>query len=242
MADYPHMSMVQRVSQNMAQAQVQRMSQAQIMSLNMLAMSSADLRNEIYSFAEKHPALEIVRDSLESGVSSSHQQLSNSLRFSDNTHYGSSSASALEASDNFQSALESNADDRESLSDHLEHQLNSMNLSADEKELCLKLIYNLDKKGFHILSPLSFLKTDNPIHTEDFLNHCLCLVQNLDPVGCCTGNYRESLFVQAKISGKASSTSLFFLESSEHFEFLNPPQITKIQKKIYEIIYGKGVI
>ena len=55
----------------MAQVQSQKMSQTQIMSLNLLAMSSAELRREIYEFAEKHPALEITRDSLESGVSSS---------------------------------------------------------------------------------------------------------------------------------------------------------------------------
>lgn len=236
MADFPHMSMQQRVSQNMAQAQVQKMSQTQIMSLNMLAMSSAELRNEIYDFAEKHPALEITRDSLESGVSSSREHISNTSRFSDNTHYGSVSSSGVEASDNFQSALESNADEREPLTDHLEHQLNAMHISEEEKSLCLKLIYNLDQKGFHVLAPVSFLNAENPLHTEEFLNKCLCLVQNLDPVGCCTNNFRESLFVQAKISGKASDLSLFLLESAEHFDFLNPPQPQKILKKVSDYL------
>lgn len=202
------------------------------MSLNLLSMSSTELRNEIYSFAEKHPALEIVRDSLESGVSSSRTQIANNSRFSDNTHYGTSSSSGSAASDNFQAALESNADDREPLTDHLLHQLNSMHISDDEKSLCEKLIYNLDEKGFHVLAPVSFLNAENPLHTEDFLNHCLCLVQNLDPIGCCTNNFRESLFVQAKISGNASNLALFLLESGEHFDFLNPPQIPKIQKKL----------
>ena len=236
MPDFPQMSMQQRVSQNMAQVQSQKMSQTQIMSLNLLAMSSSDLRTEIYAQAAKNPALEIKSDSLESGVSSSRSEIAPSSRFSDNTRYGSSSASGEQASDNFQAALESNADEREPLTDHLLHQLNAMHLSDDEKSLCTKLIYNLDEKGFHILAPVSFLSAENPLHTEEFLNKCLCLVQHLDPVGTCTNNYRESLFVQAKISGIASDLALFFLETNEHFDFLNPPQIQKIQKKLTDYL------
>ncbi len=206
------------------------------MSLNLLSMSSADLRNEIYSFAEKHPALEIKSDSLESGVASSHTQIANNSRFSDNTHYGTASANGSAASDNFQAALESNADEREPLTDHLLHQLNSMNLSEDEKSLCEKLIYNLDEKGFHILAPISFLKPDEPNQTGAFLKKCLSIVQNLDPAGCCTNNFLESLSVQAKISGLAPNLALFLLESQEHFAFLNPPQPQKIQKKITDYI------
>ena len=166
MADFPQMSFQQRTSQTMSQAQVQKMSQTQIMSLNLLAMSSADLRKEIYAKAGKNPALEIVRDSMESGVSSSRREVSASSRFSDNTRYGSVSASGSAASDNFQAALESTSDEREPLTDHLEHQLNAMNISEEEKALCLKLIYNLDEKGFHILSPISFLNAENPLHTQ----------------------------------------------------------------------------
>ena len=129
MADFPNMRMQQKISQTMSQSQVQKMSQTQIMSLNMLAMSGMDLRNEIYSYAAKNPALEIKSDSLESGVSSSKNEISNTLRFSDNTRYGTSTASSQAASDNFQAALESQSDERESLCDHLEHQLNAMNIS-----------------------------------------------------------------------------------------------------------------
>ncbi|MBR1721202.1 MAG: RNA polymerase factor sigma-54 [Treponema sp.] len=236
MSDFPQMSFQQRTSQTMSQAQVQKMSQTQIMSLNLLAMSSADLRNEIYAQAGKNPALEIVRDSMESGVSSSRTEVSAFSRFSDTTRYGQSSASGNAASDNFQAALESTSDERETLSDHLEHQLNAMNISEEEKALCLKLIYNLDEKGFHILAPISFLNPENPLHTQDFLDKCLCLVQNLDPVGTCANNYRESLFVQAKISRNASDLALFILATNEHFDFLNPPQIPKIQKKLADYL------
>ena len=224
--------MLPRISQSMAQTQQQRMSQAQIMSLKMLSMSGAEVRDEIYSYAEKNPALEIKSDYLENGVSSSKAEISNNMRFSDNTRYGNASASGEMASNNFQAALESNADEREPLSDHLLHQLNSMNLPEEEKSLCQKLIYNLDENGFHILAPISFLNPENPLHTNEFLKNCLFIVQNLDPVGTCTDNYIESLFVQAKISKKASELTLFLLKSHAHFEFLNPPQIQKIQKKI----------
>ena len=223
----------------MAQTQSQKMSQTQIMSLNILAMSSADLRTEIYSQIAKNPALELKSDSLESGISSSHTTVSNFSKFSDNTHYARTSSSGELASDNFQAALESNADTRESLSDHLLHQLYSLKLTDEERFLCEKLIYNLDEKGFHILAPISFLNPENPLHTDEFLSRCLHIVQNFDPVGTCTDNFRQSLFVQAKISGKASRLTLFLLEANDHFEFLNPPQIQKIQKKLSEFYAGR---
>lgn len=236
MPDFPQMSMQQRVSQTMSQAQVQKMSQAQIMSLNLLAMSSAELRDEIYAHAEKNPALEIARDPLESGVSSSRTEIPAPSRFSDNTRFGSVSAGGAAASDSFQAALESNADERETLSDHLLHQLNAMNIPDDEKSLCTKLIYNLDDKGFHILAPVSLLDAQNPRHNEDFLSRCIALVQHLDPAGTCTLNFRESLLVQARISGSAGRLSLFLLENDAHFDFLNPPQIPRIQKKLADYL------
>ena len=75
-----------KLSARAVQVQQQRMSQQQIMSLNVLAMPSLDLRDEIYTQAAKNPALEIVRDSLETGAKTAREGRS---RFSDNTRYGS---------------------------------------------------------------------------------------------------------------------------------------------------------
>ena len=228
--------LAQRTSQNQKMAQTQKMSQTQIMSLKLLNMSSGELRNEIYEKAAKNPALVVTEDRFQDGDAEAanerrNSNQSSSQRFSDSTFIGKSTAAGIQASDNFQAALENNEDFREPLADHLEHQLNSMNLSKGEQNLCRKLIYNLDKNGFNILAPEALIDKNAPKseQTPEFLLKCKNIVQNLDPVGTCTNNFEESLFVQAKINGNASACTLFLLN---HFEYLNPPQTAKIKKKI----------
>lgn len=227
----PSLRMAQKTSQNQKMAQTQKMSQTQIMSLKLLNMSSGELRNEIYEKAAKNPALVVTEDRFQDGDAKAANEKQGKNRFSDSTFIGKATASGIQASDNFQAALENNEDFREPLADHLEHQINSMNLSAGEQNLCKKLIYNLDKNGFNILAPEALINKDAPKseQTPEFLSKCKNLVQNLDPVGTCTNNFEESLFVQAKIKGNASACTLFLLN---HFEYLNPPQTAKIKKKI----------
>ncbi|MDY2843785.1 MAG: hypothetical protein SOT81_07335 [Treponema sp.] len=231
----PSLRLAQRTSQNQKMAQTQKMSQTQIMSLKLLNMSSGELRNEIYEKAAKNPALVVTEDKFQDGDAEASNERQNSNlsknHFSDSTFIGKATASGIQASDNFQAALENNEDFREPLADHLEHQLNSMNLSKGEQNLCKKLIYNLDKNGFNILAPEALIDKNAPKseQTPEFLLKCKNIVQNLDPVGTCTNNFEESLFVQAKIKGNASACTLFLLN---HFEYLNPPQTAKIKKKI----------
>lgn len=232
MADFSSglsMNLSQRVSQNMAQAQVQKMSQTQIMSLKLLNMSTSELRNAIYEKAAKNPALVVTEDRFQDGEKDVNPNTR--TMFSDNTHYGRASLAQVQASDNFQAALENKEDFREPLADHLLHQLNSMNLSSGEKNLCEKLIYNLDGNGFNVLAPESLVDKNAPAseQTPEFLEKCKWIVQNLDPAGTCANNFEESLLVQAKINGNASKCTLFLLN---HFDFLNPPQVQKIKKKI----------
>lgn len=225
------MQLSQRISQVQAQVQTQKMSQTQIMSLKLLNMSTQELRSAIYEKAAKNPALVVTADSFQDGEKNAKVSVQNENRFSDNTYYGKATAAGIQASDNFQAALENREDFREPLSDHLLHQLNSMNLSDSEKNLCEKLIYNLDKNGFNTLAPESLVGKNAPEDEKspEFLEKCKWIVQNLDPVGTCTNNFEESLLVQAKIKGNASKCTIFLLN---HFDFLNPPQTAKIKKKI----------
>lgn len=209
--------------QRASQIQTQRLNQQQIQSLKILAMSSQDLAKEIYSAVEKNPALEIVSDPL----SDSSFKLKKSF---DNTRVGKTSASGAEKSDAFQEALESKADTRESLQEHLLLQFNVMSLSSDEIDLGRRLIENLDKNGFHILAPISLLDSKRPHQNKKMLESVMQKIQNLDPVGVCCTNTEESLFIQAKSKLNAPFALLFILDG--HFDFLNPPIISKIASKI----------
>ena len=216
--------LTQSLSQSQRQVQVQKMSQKQIMSLNVLSMSDMELRNEAYNMAGRNPALVIVSDAYTSDIK---KAVLNS-RFSDNTRYSTVSESGQLASDNFQSALESCSDTRETLRTHLMEQCNIAKLTPDQKRICTALIDNLDSKGWHILSPYSLLKNDSD--TNELLEECISIVQHFDPVGTCCKNYEESLLVQARVNGDAPECALFILDG--HFDFLNPPLPQKIIKKI----------
>lgn len=224
-----------KLSARALQVQQQRMSQQQIMSLKLLAMGSLDLRDEVYKKAAENPALEITGDSLEQGAKNVRE---NPSRFSDNTRYGSATAAGQLASDNFQAALESHVDDRETLQEHLESQFNSMRHTPEEEALGLRLIHNLDASGFHLLAPVSLLDKNNPVHTPAFLQKCMEKIQALDPAGTCCSGTEESLLVQAKLRGDAPDAVLFILDG--HLDFLNPPQSAKVLKKIDAFIKDRA--
>ena len=215
--------------QQQSQSQIQALSQRQIQSLQMLSMGSDDLRNEIYKAVEENPALEITKDTIEtsgSKISVYKSKIQNNF-----THTTSkTSASALEASDSFQAALEAKADERISLQEHLLQQLNMLNISQVQKKLGEKLIGNLDDRGFNLSSPVSLLDKKNPLETEELLEQTLNLIQQFDPTGTCTDNSEKSLFVQAKNNPLCPPQALFILDG--HLNFIDPPQSTKAAKKI----------
>lgn len=220
-----------RLSARAVQAQQQRMSQQQIMSLNVLALASVDLRDEIYAQAAKNPALEVVRDSLAAGTKTARERQG---QFSDNTRYGAATAAGELASDVFQAALESCADERETLREHLERQFNSVRHTDAETVVGLRLIRNLDPRGFHLLAPVSLLDKDNPAHTAALLRSCMETIRALDPIGTCTSGVEESLLVQARIRGDAPAAALFILDG--HLDVLNPPQAARVAKKIESLV------
>lgn len=178
----------------------------------MLAMSSRDLREEIYKAASENPALEIVKDPMASSAEEIDRYENSGMK-----------RGSIEDANRFQAALESQENYKETLQQHLMDQLNMCKVSDDEYEICQKLIYNLDKNGCYgsMMSPKSLLNKTRPVQNQEMLEKCISLIQNMDPVGTCCRTQEESLYVQAKIAGDASELVLFLLDG--HLELINPP-------------------
>lgn len=217
----------QKIALSQEQFQTQKLSQNQLQSLKILAMGTEELRGEIYLAAAKNPALEIEIDS-----SFDDAPDFQNADGSDGGFEFSKKKYSDEESDKFQRVLESSADERKSLYDHLSHQFLSVPHSAAQEKLGLKIIHNLDSRGFHILSPYSLADKKNPKETARLVEETVAQIQQLDPVGTACKDFRESLFVQAKIRGDAPECALFILDGN--FDLLSPPQIQKIQKKVNE--------
>ena len=213
------MAQQQSQRQSPSQKQLQKMSQVQIQAMNYLAMTSRDLRQEIFKAVEENPALEIVSDPKKS------------LR--DEYSARTSSAASL-ASDSNQLALEAQADRGESLQQHLMAQLDLTKISRDEYELCQKLIYYLDANGCYgsMLAPESLLDKVRPAQNKKMLDRCIDRIQRMDPIGTCCRTLEESLFVQARIAGDAPPLALFILDGQ--LELLSPPQADRVLKNLKE--------
>ena len=197
-------------SQQQTQKQIQKMSQVQIQAMNYLAMSSRDLREEIYKAVEQNPALEIVSNPLKT------------------------SSAATESSDANQRAIEAIENRGETLQQHLMAQLDLMKIPQDEYDVCQKLIYNLDANGCYgsMLAPETLLDKSRPAQNKKMLERCLNRIQRMDPVGTCCRTLEESLLIQARIAGDAPSLALFILDN--HLELLSPPQAERVLHNLTE--------
>jgi len=216
------LSQVTSQKQTASQKQIQHMSQKQIQAVRFLTLSSRDLREEIYKEVEENPALEIVEDI---SVNSNYDGLS--------SNFSAGAGSGMTA-DDYQRALENEEDNTETLQEHLLFQLNSMNIPEDVTAFCTQLIYNLDENGCFSsgLKPETFLDRTNPRHDQKFIEKCIDLVQRLDPVGCCAKNPEDSLLVQARILDPDQTLAIFLLDG--HLDMLNPPEPSRVLKKIKE--------
>lgn len=207
-------------NQSQTQKQLQKMSQNLVYGLKILQMSTNDLRKEIYKTVNLNPALEIVSDP-------ANQKNKSAGEWEGEKNY---------KGQDYQAVLESQEDKRESLQEHLMHQLNATKLSPDEYDLCQKLIYNLDRNGCYgsMRAPETLTDKSRPLQTKAMLERCIDRIQKMDPVGTCCKTLEESLFVQAKIAGDASALTLFLLDG--HLDFLNPPESDRVLRKLKDFI------
>lgn len=207
------------LEQKNVQIQTMKLSQQQIMAMNLIAMGSLELREEILKKVDENPALEIKED-----------------KFSGNTnsvHTGKTSRAGEKASEKYQNMLESAPDETETLQEHLLHQLNMTNLPENEHRICKKLIENLDENGFYILAPVTLLEPEKG-DNENLLKKCIQIVRHFDPEGICCQNVTESLEIQAKLKKNAPKIALYILHG--RLEILKPPVAEKVLNKIQKNI------
>jgi RNA polymerase sigma-54 factor len=158
-----------------------------------MALPIQDLRLKIEEELEKNPALEVTEDAsqvsideLSAGADSDYSV------FEESSDPGYSQRDGQEASDQKQQFIEGTLTRPESLHDHLVWQLRLHLLPPRSFEIGELLIRNLDDNGFHIEPPETLVpEKDLPVMRE-----MMVIIRRLDPPGCCTSGYQESLLVQ----------------------------------------------
>lgn len=212
---------MQQMGQTLGQRLEQRMSQSQIQSLDVLALPAIELRERIAEELSENPALELIRGTQQPSVPSTGltktlgctPEMERRDPFYRNERI--SSVFSAEASDAFQTFLENiPAPQRQSLQRHLLEQLFVHKLDPLTASFAERIIGNLTTDGFHVVPLNELFKTELSANanekgsalTRHKISHALSIVRRLDPIGCATRDFKESLAVQAKIlfHGKTS--------------------------------------
>jgi RNA polymerase sigma-54 factor len=190
---------VQAQRASLVQEQRLKMNPLFYQSLKLMELPLIDLRDKIGEELEKNPALEVLEDPSVISLDESVKPPKEDDYFEATSDSGFVRRGNDEEADEQHRFIEGVLTRPETLQQHLLWQLRLDPLDEDLKHICEILIQNLDTDGFH-KEPVEFLfkqGPDFPVVPPPRLNEALALVQSLDPRGTCTGDYRESLRVQA---------------------------------------------
>ena len=211
----------------------QNLSPQMLQSLALLPMPILELKAHIQAEIEANPALEIPDSEFSAAPenSSEERSLDDRMDDADSSDYESMSYTDggfdSEASDRKQMMIENSSAPSETLKEHLTEQLGEIQIPQNIRALCEALISNLDPNGFFILPLDELTEKLNP--TKQDLEEAVSIVQGFDPAGVCVKDFRESLILQAKMSGMAQEDLEHFSEMvNNHMEKLKAGKFKEV--------------
>ena len=164
-----------------------------------MALPIQELRQKIGEELERNPALEIVSEKQDLSIDENKTGTEDFDAFENSSDPGYAQTRDREAGDRKQKFMEGALSRSESLHDHLLWQWHLQPIDPELFEIGELLIQNLDQNGFHIEEPSSFLSPQQ----QERLQEAAELIQQLEPAGTCTANFKESLTIQARLTKTA---------------------------------------
>ncbi len=217
--------MIQGQRQSLSQQQRLTLSPQLVQSIKLMGMPFADLRERILEEVDKNPALEVVSDPFARSDAPARPVEPAGVRVS------SKSANQL-AADEHRDFIEGTLHRDETLQEHLLSQLAEIPLDPPARALAELVIQNLDRDGFHEVPPTELPGGDDAA----ILLRVLETVHALDPAGCATAGYQESLAIQARALEASLAESP---ASDRHFSPLAVSKAVAILEKRFDLL-GKG--
>ena len=179
-------------------------------SLKLMELPLVDLREKIEEELERNPALEVVEDPSTVSLDEAEPVWKDFEEyFESSSDSGFVSRAGAEASDEHQHVIEGVLSRPETLQQHLLWQLQLEPADDELKAVASVLIQNLDSDCFHKEPPELLFGKNDPLLPADLysrLDAAMRLVQSLDPAGCCTANYLDSLKAQVSLLRSAGSS------------------------------------
>lgn len=201
-------------------------------SIQLMALPLVDLRQRIADELEANPALELVRDgntvSLEDRPDRADGADGDPTIFRDDVSYDVSYGGGydFEGRDNKHSFIEGALARPESLQDHLVQQLRLQPVNDDVAAVAELLIHSLDENGFLRESPEKIV----PAELQPYIGEAQALVSQLDPLGTCVMNYRESLQVQLAMLDEVPAIAAEIVGS--HLDMVQKQRFSELARKL----------
>ena len=186
---------MQAMRPTLAQQQHLKMNPQMLQSIKLMELPIAELREKIEQELERNPALELVED--KSTVPLDVTKTNPGAKYELFETSSDPGRRGQKASEDHMRFIEGVLTRAETLQEHLLQQLRLVPSPSIDEELRVMgetLVQNLDDDGFHKEKPQTLFSDTQRI------NEAVKLVQGLDPPGCCTSDYRESLKVQIGLS------------------------------------------
>jgi RNA polymerase sigma-54 factor len=184
-------------------------------SIKLMELPIVELREKISEEIERNPALDVLENPAAVSLSDS----------------GFFRRSGKEMSDKKRRFIEGMLSRPETLQEHLLRQIRLEPVDDELRAICEILIQNLDEDGFH-KEPVDALFREDPGYAglpPPCLEEAMELVRSLDPPGCCTRDYAESLRVQAALLPDAPDG---LEEALDHLELLEREKFASAAKKM----------
>jgi RNA polymerase sigma-54 factor len=218
-----------------AQVQQLKMNPQMFQSLKLMEMPVMDLRETIEEELDLNPALEMLED--RTTVSLDEAEAVGNSREEDDYFESSSDSGFIRkgggeaASEEQRRFIEGVLSRPETLQQHLLWQLQLEPVDAELRAIAEVLIQNLDDDGFHIEPPETLFKKGPsfPVTPPPRLDAAMRLVRSLDPAGCCTADYHESLRAQIALLPDAPAG---VERALDHLELLKREKFAEASKKM----------
>lgn len=116
----------------------------------------------------------------------------------------------------------------ESLMEHLEWQINLLQISESLKEVAISIVGNLDEDG-RLKATVEEIAAAHKCNIET-VEKARQMVMQLDPIGCGALNVNECLITQLDANGEGNCLAVSLIK--EHFEDLQPFRLLHLSKQI----------
>jgi RNA polymerase sigma-54 factor len=218
---------LQRPSFVQAQEQRLKLSPQQIQAINLMGLPVLDLRKKIEEELDRNPALEALEDRSVLSLDAAYEnpQKEEYDYFEASSDSGFVKKGGDEETQERYKFLEGALSRPETLQEHLLWQFALEPVEEALRPIGELLIRNLDEDGFHKEPVALLLKNENPA----LIARAMAVIRALDPAGCCTSDYRESLRVQTGLLPHAPAG---MLEALSHLELLERGKFTEAARKL----------